>query len=205
MRRSNRSIPATMRATMSEHDQAPDPGPSEFAHRWACTSYDVATPAERVFLSMRGDDDLTIGFQPGWYARCTTSQMQTELARAAKLLYVTRTRAFYDLRSQLAGQRVEPATTVLTDAGARYKQGLDELAAHGQSSDGSASISMVGLTHYTVSIRPGTLDRLSEGQFKIACREAGLACFADHTRGWQRLHFDIYTRPLFERAGVPVP
>ena len=53
--------------------------------------------------------------------------------------------------------------------------------------------------------RPLAYDTAVRQQRRFAIQQIVLACFADHTEGWQRLHFDIYMRPRFERLGVPVP
>lgn len=193
-------------AGLHEHREAPaEPGPSEFEVAWAEQTYSAASPSQKVFITMRGDTDIDVTFMPGWYSRAGTSEMEVELARAAKMTFVERTRAYYAVRSDLAGRRVQPATTIHSDEQARWRRGLEELPAHGESPDGAVAMTMVGMTHYSIAVAAGALSTMGETTFAGACRAAGLACLADHTRGWQKLHFDIYTRPRLERLGVVIP
>lgn len=181
---------------MPEVDQ-----PTEFEQAWERTDYEVETPAQRVRVRMTGDSDLDIWIFPTWLAQAPRAEVEQELAAAARLLYVARTRAYYATLSRVVDSEIRPVTEHVSDEQRRYFDALERLHASGSSHDGRVRLSMVGVSHFVVSAEPGAI-REGAGAFAASCREAAMACFRDHTEGWQRLHFDVYTRPKMERAGL---
>jgi len=169
---------------------------------WARTTVTAGTPTERVHVTMVGDHDVTVGVDPSWYATTTAAELQAELVRAARLAYVARTRAYYETWSTLTGREVRPVTTPVSPEQEAYARALEDISARGESSGGHVTLSMVGLSHFAVSLSTGVQDALGVREFGEHCREAALACLGDHEQAWQRVHFDVYTRPRLERAGL---
>lgn len=180
------------------HDAAE---PTDFCRAWEQTEYVALTPNEHVRVAMTGDRDIDVWVESSWLARSSRTAVETELARAAKLLYVARTRAYYDTSSRVAGMKISPVTDYVGDKQRRYFGGLEQLQAKGSSPDGGVTVTMVGSSHFAVDVGPDALGQPASA-FSAACRIAAMACFEDHTEAWQRLHFDIYTRPEMERAGL---
>jgi hypothetical protein len=174
---------------------------TDFDRVWDETTYVAETPAGHVRLTMRGDSDLSVWIDATWFDRAGRAGIEAELARAGKLLYVTRTRAYYDTSSRVAGMEIRPVTDYVSEEQRRYFEGLEQLHAQGASADGRVSVTMVGLSHFAVSLGADALS-VDSASFAASCREAAMACFRDHTEAWQRLHFDVYVRPRMQRAGL---
>lgn len=179
---------------------APEPTPLE--REWADTVVEVTSPSGGAVVRMVGDSDISLWLDPGWYARVAVSDLERDLAGAARLVYVERTRSYYDTWSRVAGHRIDPVRTPVSPEQETYLEGLKEIPAHGESYGGRVSLSMIGLSSFAVRIGGGVLDELDAASFAEVAREAALACFADHVRGWQRLHFEVYTRPVMARRGL---
>jgi hypothetical protein len=164
----------------------------------------VTAPNEQVSVTLTGTSWVEVSFAPGYYQRADERQLAEQLTRVARLMYVERTRAFYDGLSRETGDIVRPGSGgVSTSRETReYHRRLEELSAEGSSADGSVRMFGTGLSHFLVSIAPGTLSRLSEEQFIAAGREAGLAFLADHLQKVRELKFDVYIRPELEAQGL---
>ncbi len=174
---------------------------TEFDRAWEQTEYVAVAPSDNIRVTMIGDRDIRVWVDPSWFARARCEDAERQLAQVAKLLYVARTRAYYDTSSAVAGMEISPVTDYVSDEQRRYFEGLEQLHSQGSSADGGVTVTMVGRSHFAVSVDLGPAAG-NAGAFQEACREAAMACFVDHTEGWQRLHFDIYTRPKMERAGL---
>ena len=162
----------------------------------------AASPSEKVFLTLTGTRAIQVRFAPGYYQRASTSDMEAQLSRAARLLFVERTRAMYAGLSAEAGERVEPGRDRLHRDARTYRERLDELTASGSSAGGEVTLISVGLGAFTVTIAPGTLDRLSEEQFIAAGQATTLAYIADFDAKLALLKYDVYYRERLEAAGL---
>lgn len=162
----------------------------------------VATPSNRVFVTLVGTHDVRVGFAEGFYAATSDREMAAELTRAARLTFVARTRAFYAALGSAAGHRVEPGRRSLDRQSQAYHDGLERLVAEGTAADGRLRMVGVGLSSFTVTVAPGTVAALSESEFAEACRAGTLDFLADHLRRIAELKFDVYLRPGLEAAGV---
>ncbi|MCW2793075.1 MAG: hypothetical protein JWO76_2173 [Nocardioides sp.] len=58
------------------------------------------------------------------------------------------------------------------------------------------------LGNFTVAVRPGTLDKLSEDEFRAAGVAAGIAFLDDFEGQVALLKYDVYYRDMAERHGL---
>lgn len=162
----------------------------------------AASPSEKVFLKLRGTGWLDVTFDSGYYARASTVDMETQLTRAARLLFIERTRAMYAGLSTEVGERVEPGHDRLHRKAREYRERLDELTAQGASPGGDITLTGIGLGNFTVTVQPGTLDKLSEDEFRAAGAAAGVAFLDDYEDKIALLKYDVYYREMAERHGL---
>ncbi|WP_460853097.1 hypothetical protein [Nocardioides montaniterrae] len=174
---------------------------SEFDRRWTETGYVARSPGGLIEVRMTGDGSIRGDIDPSWFSRASRSAIESELAGAGKALYVERTRAYYDLSSEVAGMPIRPVREYASDEQREYFERLRELSAQGASADGLVRFTLIGNCHVGATVDDAAL-RLDAPSFVARCCEAADACFADHSAKWQRLHFDIYVRPRMERAGL---
>lgn len=168
------------------------------------TTIRVATPSEKVFVSLRGEDWAEVRFAPGFYETATGREMADQLARALRLLHVERTRVLYEGLSRQVGDTIRPGTDTLHPRAAEYRRRLQEIVAEGSSPGGEVTVVGTGLTGFHVTVAPGVLGSTTEQGFADACTAAGLAFLAEHQQRVAELKFDVYIRPDLEAAGVGV-
>lgn len=169
---------------------------------FARTPVTVSSPNEKVWVTLTGDSLVEVKFSYGYYETVSDREMAEQLIRAIKLLVVERTRLLYEGRSREAGERVEPGRDTLHRDARTYRERLAEITAEGSAADGRIRLHGTGLTHFSGSIEPGTLASMREEQFAAACREAGLAFLEDHKAKIAKLKYDVYLKPMLERAGM---
>jgi hypothetical protein len=173
--------------------------PIDFREAWDHTEVRVVSPNEQVFITVRGNREVEVGVDPGYYGRATRDQLETQLARAARLAFIERTRAFLDLRGRERGEPLKQGRTIHSREDTEYFRRLDELAVEGESDDGQARVSAVGMTHFTVSIAPSVLERLDPAEFCRIASQAATRLLEDQLRKGKELRYDVYMRPLVER------
>lgn len=179
-----------------------EPEPDEFDLVWDRTEYTASTPSGSVTVSMTGDRGIRVRVDPTWYARASRSDITSALAQAARLTFVTRTRAYYETSSTVAGMEIRPVRTYVSARQEEYFSRLAELTVQGSSPGGEVTVMMTGLQDYAVTVDVGVLDRVDATGFASLCEAAAASLLAAHTEAWQRTHFDVYTRPKLEKAGL---
>jgi hypothetical protein len=158
----------------------------------------VASPNEQVFITVRGNREIEVGIDRNYFARATRDQVETQLARAARLAFVERTRAFLGLRSRERGTPASQTRTIHGPDDAEYFRRLDELAVEGESDDGLARVTAVGMTQFAVSIAAAALE-LSPEEFCRSASQAATRLMQDQLAKVKELRYDVYMRPLVER------
>lgn len=170
----------------------------DFRETWHRTDVRVASPNEQVFITVRGNREIEVDIDPNYFARASRDQIETQLARAARLAFVHRTKAFLDLRSRERGDSVTRTRPVHGPEDAEYFRRLDELAVEGESDDGLAGVTAVGMAHFSVSVAPRALDR-SPQEFCRSASQAATRLMQDQLAKGKKLQYDVYMRPLVER------
>ena len=168
------------------------PAITSFDEQWDRTEVHTVSPNEQVFVTVRGDREVTVSFAPGYYERATRQQLVEQLQRTARQAFLDRTRAFFDELGRDRGTTIRPSRSIVTAQDAEYWRRLDALEATGSSSDGSVSGVLLGSEQLTVQIAPGTQDRLDAYAFAAAASEAATRMLADHLAKAMQVKLDVY-------------
>jgi len=155
----------------------------------------VTTPNGNVTATVRGERDVTVGFAPGFYATCSTVQLQDNLQTVARLLFVAarrehleQIRAFTGRDADEMQSRPEPQTPRDHD----YYTRLAKLCAEGESDDGLVSVSAVGQQEYVGRVKPGGLDRVPQAQMEASCAQAANRMLAETEQKAAAARWEIY-------------
>jgi len=138
----------------------------------------VSTPNDLVHAEARGEREVRVWFAPGHYQRANPAQLERDLATVARLLFAAGLAEHARAQTEVTGRRFERRIP-LGRQDKEYAEALATLAAEGRSEDGSVTVSAVGQQGYSVTIAPGTLDRLDEQTFRMHCTQAAEALLVD--------------------------
>jgi DNA-binding protein YbaB len=168
----------------------------EFAEMVERSEVTVTTPNGQVTASVRGQREVTVRFAPGFYARCSTVQLQENLQTAARLLFAAARRDHLEQIRAFTGRddvesRPDPQTPLDHD----YYTRLAELSAEGESDDGLVLVSAVGQQHYVVQVKPGVLDRVPQEQLEASCGQAADRMLAETERKAASARWEVYLAP----------
>lgn len=152
----------------------------------------ASTPDEQVYARIRGRRELTVWLAPGYYDRATEADLTWQLSRLGRLLFASRMREYYRLRSLAFGRTVtkEPPPTSARDHA--YVERREDLLATGTSPDGRIRLSATGMKEWSVQIAAGTHQALDEHAFCAAVTTAGNALIEDQFTQIARLKADVY-------------
>jgi hypothetical protein len=164
----------------------------DFDRAWAQTEVRVVSPNEQVFLTILGNAEIRVSFAPGYVERTSYPLLVEQLVRLGRAAFAARTRSFYALRSEEAGQPVEPGTTGYSEQSREYFRRLAELAAEGTSADGSVRVTAVGMTEFAVAFPSSLLDSLGPAGLAARLGEAATALMHDQLTKVARLKLDVY-------------
>lgn len=167
------------------------PEPFDFKQAWEDTEVTTVSPNEQVFVTLRGSSSISVSMLPGYYERASAAQIEEQLARTARLVFVDRTKAFFDLRSQEHGDTVRPSQESLTREQAEFKRRRAELAVEGASDDGAVTITSVGMTHFAVHIQPGTQNRIDGEAFAADVGQAATRLMHDQRQKMLDLKYEV--------------
>lgn len=156
------------------------------------TEVTVTTPNEKVTASVRAQRDVTVRFDPGFYATCSTLEMQENLQKVARLLFAAARKEHLDQIRELTGNDVESRPEPQTQQDRVYYAELEQLFAEGESDDGLVTVTAVGQQNMAVTITPGVLDRVPQGEFEAACGQAADRLLADTERKAAALRWTTY-------------
>lgn len=174
-------------------------GDNDLQRRLDEAFFTVQLPSGRIFGEVRGQRHVRVRLAPGHYDQVSTSQLCGELANLARLLFARGLRERQLAIKEVTGRTVERPVR-FGRRGAAYAKALAELVAEGESDDGTVRVGSVGQQHYTVTIEPGALRRLSQEQFEASCGQAADRLLVDTETKAGRARVEIFD-PL---PGAPV-
>ena len=131
----------------------------------------VHTPSEQVFAGIDGWYDVWVSVAAGHGERVGEARLEAEIGQVARLLFAARTREYYRLYE--LHLRADPLA--LRRNRERIHDAFESRSASGRSPGGEVELFTVGMQSFTVSIAPGTLDRLGSHGVGEACTHAGRA------------------------------
>lgn len=153
--------------------------PADFDTVWESEIVKTVSPNEQIFVDIHGNRDVQVSIDDGYYARYSAAEFQTQFARTLRLAFVNRTKAFFALRSEIAGTHVHPGSTLVNEHMADFYRRRDELAVEGCSSDESVELTAVGMRQFAVIVAPGTWGDLELATFEHCVSEACTALMHD--------------------------
>src|SRR5689334_23463224 len=129
----------------------------------------VTSPDGNVSARVTNSLAVDIAFRPGTYERYDEPRLSHQLARlgVAGFVGLQRGRSEAYRRSRdLSADELADAERPSTDPRRQsYEEELRQLRAEGVSGSGAVRIRTVGMTHWEVALRPGSLRRLDERAF----------------------------------------
>jgi hypothetical protein len=132
----------------------------------------ASTPDERAFASISGRTHVELSLAPGYYAWASVADLERQLTRLARLLFVSRMKAYYVARSKDFGQlftRESAPTSVRDQAYVRARAGV---AVEGVAAGGTIRITAIGMDSWAVHLDRDIQQRLDERAFCRAASEA---------------------------------
>ena len=152
----------------------------------------ASTPDGRLSLRIRGRSTLTLTMAPGFYEQATESELARQLTRLARLAFVQRTRAYYELRSRAFGRTVTHESPSYGARDLAFSTERATLVVSGASPDGRIRVTAAGMESWSVALEPGTLAAYDEAGFCAAAEAAGRDLVEDQFRQVRRLKDEIY-------------
>lgn len=152
----------------------------------------ASTPDGRVGVRIRGRSSLTVTLAPGYYDQVTETELSRQLTQLARLAFVQRTRAYYELRSRAFGRTVTRESSSYGARDLSFTAGRASIVASGSSPDGRIRVTAAGMESWTVDLEPGTLAAYDEAGFCAAVAAAGHDLVEDQFRQIRRLKDEIY-------------
>ena len=125
----------------------------------------ASTPDGRAFATISGRTHVRMSLAPGYYEWASVADLERQLTRLAKLLFVARMRAYYEARSQDFEQLFtrEPAPTTPLDEA--YVRARSELVVESEAAGGAVRISAVGMDAWAVHLDRDVQERMDEHTF----------------------------------------
>ena len=135
---------------------------------------------------------MRLSLSPGYYEWASVADLELQLTRLAKLLFVARMRAYYVARSQDFEQEFtrEPAPTTPRDE--EYVRARSELAVDGVAAGGAVGISAVGMESWTVHLDRDIQRRMDEHAFCDAVSRAATRLVESQFARVRALKREIY-------------
>ena len=152
----------------------------------------AATPDEQVFARIDGRTRVTVSLAPGYWHRASSSDLERQLTRLGKLLFVSRTREYHRIRSIDFGEPVTGERPALGRRDQAYREARSQLTVEGEAADGAVRITCVGMEQWVVRLAGDLTRRLDEEQFGRAVSEAATRMVERQFAGISALKRDIY-------------
>jgi hypothetical protein len=132
----------------------------------------AATPDERAFATISGRSRVQFSLAPGYYDWASVADLERQLTRLAKLLFVARMKAYYVARSRDFGQLFTRESPPSSPRDEEYVRARSGLVVEGEAADGAVRISAVGMESWVVHLDRDVQRRLNEAAFCAAVSRA---------------------------------
>jgi hypothetical protein len=132
----------------------------------------ASTPDGRAFATISGRTHVRMSVAPGYYEWASVTDLERQLTRLARLLFVARMRAYYEARSRDFDQLFtrEPAPTTPLDEA--YVRARSEVVVEGEAAGGAVRIGAVGMDSWAVHLDRDVQQRMDEVTFCDAVSRA---------------------------------
>lgn len=122
---------------------------------------EVCTRNEQLFARLRGRFDVTVTIVPGYAERAGDTETAAQLDRLSRLLFAHRAERL----NRIGNETLEPLSTHRHSAkDTEFERRYAEITVTESAADGAVGLTVVGLSRWSWTIEPGTVERLgSEG------------------------------------------
>ena len=100
----------------------------------------AATPDEQVVARIEGRARVTVSLAPGYWHRASASDLEWQLTRLGKLMFVARTREYQRIRSIDFGEPVSGERPALGRRDKEYREARSQLTVEGEAAEGAVRI-----------------------------------------------------------------
>jgi hypothetical protein len=152
----------------------------------------AATPDGRASAAIAGRTRVRMSLAQGYYEWASVPDLERQLARLARLLFVSRMKAYYVARSLDFEQTFtrEPAPTSPLDQA--YVRARSELVAEGSAVDGAIRITAVGMDSWAVHLDRDIQRRLDANAFCEAVSRAATRLVESQLAQVRALKREVY-------------
>jgi hypothetical protein len=152
----------------------------------------AATPDEKAFATISGRTHVRFSLAAGYYEWASVADLERQLTRLAKLLFVARMKAYYVARSRDFGQtftRESPPTSPRDEQYVRARSGL---VVEGEAAGGAVRISAVGMESWAVHLDRDVQKKLDEQAFCGAVSSAATQLVEQQFAEVKELKREVY-------------
>ncbi len=152
----------------------------------------AATPDEKAFATISGRTHVQFTLAAGYYDWASVADLERQLTRLAKLLFVARMKAYYAARSRDFDQvftRESPPTGPRDEEYVRARSGI---VVEGEAAGGAVRISAVGMESWTVHLDRDVQKRLNEQAFCAAVSSAATQLVEQQFAQVRELKREVY-------------
>lgn len=132
----------------------------------------AATPDEKAFATISGRTQVRFSLAAGYYEWASVADLERQLTRLAKLLFVARMRAYYAARSRDFGQLFTKESPPSSRQDQEYVRARSGLVVEGEAGGGAVRIAAVGMETWTVQLDRDVQRTLNEEAFCAAVSSA---------------------------------
>jgi hypothetical protein len=132
----------------------------------------AATPDEKAFATISGRSQVRFSLAAGYYDWASVPDLERQLTRLAKLLFVARMKAYYVARSRDFDQLFTKESPPTSREDQEYVRARSGLVVEGEAGGGAVRISAVGMDSWTVTLDRDVQKRLNEPAFCAAVSNA---------------------------------
>ena len=129
---------------------------------------------------------------PGYYEWVTVPDLEIQLTRLAKLLFVARMKEYYKARSRDFEMEVTKESPPVSARDHEYVRARAALAVEGVGGGGAVRITAVGMDSWAVRLEPDVKQRLDEQSFCDAVSDAATELVTLQFAGVKALKREIY-------------
>jgi len=128
----------------------------------------AATPDEKAFATISGRTHVRFSLAPGYYEWASVADLERQLTRLARLLFVARMKAYYVARSRDFGQIFTKESPPTSPRDQQYVRARAGLVVEGEAAGGAVRISAVGMESWAVHLDRDVQKNLDEQAFCAA-------------------------------------
>lgn len=152
----------------------------------------VTTPDGGLGARIAHRDQVSCWLANGVWEKSSATDLEVQLGRLGKLLFVERMRAYYQARSKDFGYLITREEPPLGRRDQEYVEARSRVLSTGRGGGGLVEVSAVGMTQWAVRIDRTLFAQAGEAAFVDAASQAGSALVADQFSQIRTLKREIY-------------